>query len=277
VLIDTYVLEAENFVLHGRQLTVADRTVPLEPSTRGWIRRLAPPHWRRGLTSGSRESAVRSAWLRLVVTIAEDADIGWLSRYQQLVATESKLLQARHARRLGITVPATVIAKRLADIPAAFGNRLVVKPLGAGHFTQPDGEAMVVLARELDRSDPRFEALGGAPFIVQQAVRARRHLRVVTVGDQVWVCGLDASGLPLDWRDSAEAHHAFQPVDVSGVRREALALAEALQVGYSSQDWIDTGHEVVFVDLNPAGQWLFLPDPVRGQVAAAIAAFLSGR
>ena len=212
-----------------------------------------------------------------MVTIAEDADIAWLSSYQQLVGTESKLLQARYASRLGITVPATVIASRVADIPAAFGDRLVIKPLGVGHFTEPDGEAMVVFARELDRSDPRLEALCRAPFIVQARVRASRHLRVVTVGTAVWVCGLDAAGLPLDWRDSAASHDAFRPVDLPIVGRQAVALAEALDVGYSSQDWIDTGDEAVFVDLNPAGQWLFLPEPVRSQVSAAIAGFLSGR
>jgi hypothetical protein len=48
-------------------------------------------------------------------------------------------------------------------------------------------------------------------------------------------------------------------------------------VAYSSQDWIDDGApEPAFIDLNPAGQWLFLPESIAGAVTEAIAAHLTG-
>jgi hypothetical protein len=62
-----------------------------------------------------------------------------------------------------------------------------------------------------------------------------------------------------------------QPLAASAVR-----LAAALGVGYTSQDWIDDGDRVVFIDLNPGGQWLFLPPEVARPATAAIAKHLVG-
>ncbi|RKQ90829.1 hypothetical protein C8N24_0644 [Solirubrobacter pauli] len=274
MLVNTAVLESAEIVLHGPSLSLEGRSIALRKTTRGWIRRLAPPQWRTGLVSGSLESAVRSAWLKLVTSVAEDPDVEWVSPYSRMIATESKLLQARHAARLDIAVPDTVVSTSIDAAPKWWGDIVVVKPLGPAQYRREDGEAMVVLARDLARSDPRLVDLAGAPFLVQQAVPAKRHLRVVTVGKQAWTCALDARDLPLDWREVREAHHSFRIAPSPGVERQAIALANSLGVGYSSQDWIDTGANHVFLDLNPAGQWLFLPDPVSQGIAAAIAAFL---
>lgn len=281
LLVDVDALEDGAYLLEDRRLTIGrgstQRRVALGPPTRGWIRRLAPPQWRRGVVSGSREGAVRSAWMALVVAIASDPDVRWLTSYRQLVSSESKLIQNRVATLLGIPTPRTVVAGTPDDIPLELGDRLVVKPLGIGHFSTDQGDAMVVWAQQLERSDPRLRALGGAPFLVQQSARARRHLRVVTVGQQAWSCALDADGLPFDWRLSENAHHAFVRVSVPHVEASALRLADKLQLGYSSQDWIETGDETTFLDLNPAGQWLFLPEDVSRPVAEAIGSFLAGR
>ena len=104
-----------------------------------------------------------------------------------------------------------------------------------------------------------------------------RHLRVVTVADHFWVCALDARDLPLDWRREHHAHDAFQPCGAyDSVGALALQLARRLGVGYSSQDWVVAGSNVYFLDLNPGGQWLFLPEPVSSEVTAAIAVWLAG-
>jgi hypothetical protein len=120
-----------------------------------------------------------------------------------------------------------------------------------------------------------LDHLGPAPFLIQERLFAERHLRVVTVGDRVWVCELRADKLPVDWRKDADAHHQFVPTRDERVERSATALAAAAQLGYSSQDWIVQDGEPFFVDLNPAGQWLFLPEPVASEVSAQIARWLT--
>jgi hypothetical protein len=105
---------------------------------------------------------------------------------------------------------------------------------------------------------------------------AERHLRVVTVNKRVWACELKAGALPLDWRKDEDAHHSFVPTHDEGVESSALAIAAAASLGYSSQDWIIQSGTAYFVDLNPAGQWLFLPEPVASEVSVEIASWLAG-
>ncbi len=267
-----FLLERDRLVLHTDN---TQREVDLS-GARGWVRRLGPPGWRTGAVAGSRDAAVRSAWVSLAVGLASHPEVRWLTPYPTLVGVENKLRQAVEADRLNIRVPRTIVTSDPQSIPADLGDRFVVKPLGVGHFVQSDGEAKVVWAQSLQRDDERLLALAGAPFLVQEQIRALRHLRVVTVKDRAWCCALHAEDLPVDWRREESAHHSFE-LSVNGeVEQAAVRLADDLGLGYSSQDWIDTGDSAVFVDLNPAGQWLFLPEPVSGSIAHAIAAHLQG-
>jgi hypothetical protein len=275
VVLDAPALEQTPYLLDGTTLTFGERRLDLR-RTHGWIRRLATPGYRPATVAGSRDAAIRGAWIALTVGLAAHPAVDWLTPYRRLVAAENKLRQAAVAAALGIATPRTVVTADASTIPAALGDTVVVKPLGAGHFTHHDGEARVVYAQPLRRDDPRLGALGGAPFLVQEPVPARRHLRVVTLQDRAWSCALDAAGLPLDWRADEDAHHSFTPAHEPAVEDAALALARRLGLGYSSQDWIDTGRGLVFLDLNPAGQWLFLPEPVSGDVTEQLAAHLHG-
>jgi hypothetical protein len=280
LVVDATTLEDRGYVFEGPthlSVGVGNARQALDLSgARGWVRRLAVPGWRAGVRLGSGEAAVRASWLALTVALASHPEVDWLTPYTCLVATENKLRQAVHAKRLGIEVPHTAVVSRRSDIPMELGDWLVAKPLGPGHFVQDDGDARVVWTEQLHRDDPRLDALSGAPFLLQELVHAHRHLRVVTCGRRAWTCVLEADRLPVDWRRSVTAHHDFSPARDAEIEAQALVLAAEHGLGYSSQDWIDTGSRRVFIDLNPAGQWLFLPDPVRTEVSEAVADHLSG-
>jgi glutathione synthase/RimK-type ligase-like ATP-grasp enzyme len=258
--------------LEGEQHT----RVRLDRRTRGWIRRLAPPRWRTPVTSGSEAWAIRSAWTSLLIAIAADPKVRWLTPLERLFFAENKLLQIRAAREIGISVPATAVSAASSDIPEALGSPLVVKPLGPSHFSDEVGAEQVLWSQPLERSAPELAHLSGAPFILQEHIRADRHLRVVTVRSRAWICSLDAAGLPLDWRRSEAGHSAFEVADEPKLAEASKQIAAALSVGYSSQDWILSDGRFHFIELNPAGQWLFLPEPVASEVTAEIAAWLIG-
>ena len=277
-VVDIAELEERGYRLHGRELQLGegDMAVELTDGTRGWIRRLAPPQWRAGVVGGSHAGAVRTAWTALGVGIAGDTNVAWLTPLERLFLCESKLLQDRIARDLAILTPQTTVTSDRSLIPEALGRNLVIKPLGTSHYASDDAGEQVVWTNPLDVSAPELDHLGSAPFIVQERLDAERHLRVVTVRDRVWVYELDAAGLDVDWRGSEDAHHSFTSADEPDVARQALALAKAMSVGYSSQDWVVTRDGAYFVDLNPAGQWLFLPEPEVSEVTDSIAAWLAG-
>lgn len=244
------------------------------PSSAGWLRRLAAPGSHHGLTFGSIEYVEAVSRLTALSSFASRGSrTRWLSDYWSIMRAESKLVQHQVARSLGLRTPDTAMVTDRAHIPWT-DERVVAKPLVGGGFQDRD-ESYAIHANVLDRSDERLDALGAAPFLLQRVVAAVRHLRVPTVAGRAWVCELDAAGVPFDWRTSETAHYSWRETRNSVVCQNALRIAEALGVGYSCQDWVeDADGHLWLLDVNPAGQWLFLPDEVATSVSRAIAEFL---
>ena len=86
----------------------------------------------------------------------------------------------------------------------------MLKPPWTGHYVDGSG-AMVVFATNCAVDDPRLELVNTVPFICQERLRARRHIRIVTVETDAWAAQLDAANRPLDWRKDLPAHREFQP------------------------------------------------------------------
>jgi glutathione synthase/RimK-type ligase-like ATP-grasp enzyme len=225
---------------------------------------------------GSRQAAELGARLILLVGLS-DATVNWLTTYWALHRAENKLVQLGCARDLGIHVPKTQVTSAASLLSEELGDPVVLKPLGSGDFVQ-DGTYFTVYARAHSKIDPVWELLGGAPFLAQELVAADYHLRVVTVDDHAWAARLDARNLPLDWREDENAHGQWAPTNDPSVQSGALRLAERLSLGFSSQDWIvDLDGTAWFVDANPVGQWLFLPEAISKEVTRAVAEALLQR
>lgn len=255
--------------LSGRPVTLDQKS-----DTRGWIRRLAPAGWDEGAVIGNQETASMLARLGTIGSVARDNHVAWLSLVDQAIATENKMFQYRAALGLGIDVPETVIAADAETARQSVGKDFIVKPVGPGSYNDNEGFPRVVFTQSLQIEDLSEADLLRSPFILQRRLHARSHFRVVTVLDRAWVAKLDAAGLPLDWRSSEVAHGSFVCAHESELARKALSLANRLSLGYSSQDWIRAEQGEFFVDLNPGGQWMFLPEPMSLQVSEAIAVFL---
>lgn len=280
VVFDASSLGQMTFVLHGTEFLVndgeGDWILSSDGENRGWLRRLAPAGWHRGLELDSHGAAVQSAWLSLLSGIARTCSVKWLTDVDRLIVTENKTVQAAAANLLQIDTPNFLVTNSQAAVRQIFAGDIVVKPLGAGDYTE-NGKARAVFATRMSATDSRLEALGGAPFLVQEYVEAKRHYRVVTVRDEAWAAYIDAAAFSVDWRQDPRAHRSFIATKVpSTIRAGAVAIANHLALGYSSQDWIvtDDGRHVL-LDVNPAGQWLFLPPEIADQVTTSIAGWLS--
>lgn len=260
-----------------RDLSGADAVLAPGSACRGWIRRFAPAGWDDGATLGGHTAAVLAARLGLLGALLRDPAVAWLAPVDRLVAAENKIVQYRAAAEQGIDVPATAVGPDPAVLARALGEPFVAKPLGPGSYADADGAQRVVYARAVSAADLAGADMLAAPFLAQALVRACVHLRVVTVDGQAWVAAVDAAGLPVDWRADEAAHRAFEAAGDAEAAAGAARLAAALGVGFTSQDWIrDEDGRLWFVDLNPGGQWLFLPRDVADGVSQALASWVGG-
>lgn len=257
-------ITAETLEIHGAR-------VKLGP---GWLRRLAPDGWAENIDAPGIDAACRSAAVSALATIARDERFAWLTALDHLGGAENKPYQYRRAAAAGVPVPEWIVTTDPDAVPD--DGKWVAKALGPGSFIDDNGNGRIVPTRSIHTGDR--EAIARVPFILQRLVDARTHARVVTVGRTVVSATLPATDLPLDWRTSPAGHYGFTPNPAPDhVHQFALDAAASTSVGYSAQDWIlDTAGNWWFVDLNPAGQWLFLPDAVTFHITSAIARHLDG-
>lgn len=280
LVLDGHLLSTSTFTLRDESLvvSVADNlwTLTADLAVRGWVRRLAPETWQEGVVAGSRAAAEHSAWLSLLGALGRSRLVSWLTTLDNSLIAENKSYQLSVAKSIGVCVPRSLVSNRMADVLHEIPGPRIVKTLGHGHYVEDDVARVVFTQRVEDDQLPRLEA--GLPLLFQQALVAREHLRVVVVGDQVWTCSLGAKGLPLDWRAEESAHDAFVAIATPDeIRRDALKVTRSLQLGYASQDWIVTDEGTFLVDVNPGGQWLFLPEPFATEISIAIAEWLGGK
>lgn len=283
---DVLVIDAESLPRHtysvtssGFRISRSDGTSYNSAGARGWIRRLAPADWSHGKVAGSHAAAAQASVISLLAGIARAPGVDWLTPLDPLLVSESKLVQMQVAASLGVRTPRTIVTNRRERAMKELGPQVVLKPLGPGHFTTDDNRAAVVFATPVDLRDAAFADMGPSPFLIQERLVARTHLRVVTVASRSWVAALDGAGLPLDWRSDEGAHHSFYApvVPPQDVARLAVEVARGLGLGYSSQDWVVTdSDERVLLDVNPGGQWLFLPTQMGYEIASGIADWLRG-
>lgn len=269
VVLDGEVLRTTPFLLDSSRLEVANMKAS---SVRGWLRRLSPPGWLEAADDPGIDGAIRSSFLAVLGAVLRTPLIEWLSTVDPIGAVENKAVQYRLVERAGCPVPTWLVTTDPRRAPIA--GEWVAKPLGPGYFRADDGPRVVPVTRyDLRQHDD----LTGAAFLLQRRVHAARHARVVTVRGRAFSAALCNDGLPLDWRQDARAHSSFVPYDDEPLGQMALAAADACGVRFSSQDWIqDSSGRWWFVDLNPGGQWLFLPEPVSNPVTDALARWLDG-
>ena len=275
VVVDAPSLATATYRLDGVTLQLGDRTVVLDSGTRGWLRRYAPTLWGAGTLTGSLDSVRRRAFLALVGAISRVGTTHWLTPLEAMLRAEDRLLQLHVASELGIDVPRSVVTSDGELARETLGERFVVKPLASGYYNAAKGPR-AVFTSVLERDQLDDVDFGDAPFVAQEMLNAQHHFRVVTVGDRAWAAELSGADRPIDWRQQEEAHSSWTATSAPTVAASAVALAAALGVGYTSQDWIDDGNRVAFIDLNPGGQWLFLPDEIARPATYAIAEFLAG-
>ena len=276
LIVDVESLQTNSLTLsaEGPLLTGHNGWTPVHGLGRGWIRRLAPPGWMLGTEAHTRRASQQAAWLAMLVSFIRTSEVDWLTDLDRLLIAENKLLLERTARAVGAPSPKTVLACSPSSAADILGtDRLVAKPIGPSNFL---AEGDYVSTPTSDVSQLIGIDLEPEPFLYQHRVEAVRHLRVVTVGARAWCFGRTVvDDEPIDWRYLDSAHTDFHWTRSTETEAYAVALAEDLEIGYSSQDWIDDGTTTWVVDINPGGQWLFLSDRSH-EITVAIARWLTG-
>jgi hypothetical protein len=252
-----------------------------------WWRRPESPVVPEGLDPEARRFA-EAEWAALVQGALRTADALWVNHPEALRFAGHKVLQLCVARSLGFTVPSTCVSADPDEVRRfhrAHEGRVIAKLVSGGppRVDPPDLQYMVYATpvSEADLTDDA--ALRGAPAIYQPYIDKDHELRVTVVGDHVHACAIHSQATErtrVDWRryDLENTPHHAVALEADTHAR-CVALTRRLGLVYAAIDLIVTpAGEVVFLEINPNGQWGWIEHisglPIADTLASTLA---SGR
>ncbi|WP_336920936.1 MvdC/MvdD family ATP grasp protein [Aquipuribacter sp. SD81] len=239
-----------------------------------WYRRLRP----LGLADGLDDTGRLFAWsesTEALLGMWHSLDAWWMNSPLAEEAAQRKVLQLRVAVEVGLEVPDTLVT----NDPAV--ARAFVERVGPGRVVRkafrniPEAprETAVVGPEHLDRLD----LVRHAPVIFQEYVPAVVDLRVTVVDGEVLAAQITSDAdHQVDYRlglgTADVAPHVLPDTVADGLR----ALMARLGVTYGAIDLrLTPDGRYVFLEINPAGEFLFASERAGLPVPEAIAAALT--
>lgn len=259
------------------------------------------PHWRIGHEGGQVDLAdVRVAWWRRVIDFTVDPALGhgegssfahsetsqaihgmldsldcaWMNPPAADAAAHHKPFQWTVAQQLGLKLPRTLVTTRAeaarAFIESVRPGRVVFKAFLAA--ARRWRETRWVGPEDIER----LALVRYAPVIFQEYVPGV-DLRITMVGDDIHAAEIDArhTSYEVDMR-MVVGEARLRAVTLPAPLEERLrALQRRLGLVYGAIDMRRTAEgEHVFLEVNPAGQWLFVEERCGLPISQAVADYL---
>jgi hypothetical protein len=177
----------------------------------------------------------------------------WISHPEATIRASDKLFQLEVAHSCGFRVPKTAVAQSGRDVADFFQEcegQLIVKPIVGAD------EPFLETKRIVDPSTFSEEAYNASPAIYQECINGRQHLRMLTMGDKS-LCGIIETD-QLDWRLHLRSSMKPWPVP-EAVHKKVKSVLDKLWLEMGIMDIkIAENGELVWLEVNPQGQFLFL-------------------
>jgi glutathione synthase/RimK-type ligase-like ATP-grasp enzyme len=203
-------------------------------------------------------------------------DATWMNEPDRDERAARKAYQLKVARESGLLIPRTCITNdpaRARAFIASEGNEVIYKTFTATEATWR--ETRLLRPEEVEA----IESVRYAPVIFQQHIRAVADLRVTVVGERLFPAairvpdGAYAYDFRMTMNDAAITPHELPDAVQTGLRK----LMRTLGLVYGAIDLrLTPNGEYVFLEINPAGQWLFIERATGQAISEAIATKLAG-
>ncbi len=215
-------------------------------------------------------SAFFGLWLTL--------DTFWINHPTRDEEAARKVYQLKVAQQVGLRIPDTRITNNVEDacsfIDRHGSSRTVYKAFSGTETAWR--ETRVMKPEELEKiKNVRF-----APVIFQEYIPAGVDLRITVVGDRLFPAAIHSRGTEYeaDFRmvmSSARFEEAMLPPEVA---ESLFALMNRLGLVYGAIDMRQTPEgEYVFLEINPAGQWLFVEERTEQPITEALVDLMLSR
>lgn len=239
-----------------------------------WYRRERPLELDPALTDPTSRLFAWSESNEALTGVWRALDCFWMNPPAADEAGQRKVRQLQLARRVGLRVPDTLITNNPSSARA-----FVVEHLERGvirkalrNIAEAPRPTALVTAEDLTRiGDVRY-----APVTFQQFVPANLDLRVIVVEDEIFAAAIRSDPeYRTDYRMGIGSARFFPYTLPDDVASALIALHHRLGLVYGASDFrVTPDGEHVFLEVNPAGEYLFASERTGQPVPQAIAACL---
>lgn len=217
-------------------------------------------------------------------------DAFWLNDPFNEDFADNKLFQYRQAARHGLRIPKTLVGndpQAFAAFYAECAGKVIIKQLGEICLIDeepctnaqglPDIRAWGFYTQRVEKGHlDQLEAIAAAPCLFQEEIPKKSELRINIVGDQCFAwriysqCHAESS-LDFRLRDDLPTEKTEIPEDL---KKSLISLIRSWGLVFAAVDMVETpGGEIVFLEANVSGNWLWL-ERDGSEVARAIAGAL---
>lgn len=281
-----YSIETKNdkFTAEIRVLA-SDRTFFLHDITAVYYRRPEQPVIDSISDPGARTFAETEAQAVIngLYGIIDQAAI-WINVPNHNRFASHKLTQLHRAAMLGLTIPPTLATNLPTRAEKFFINNeknLICKALKQ-ELVHVNGESRFIFTHDVPRDTTKrdFEDIKLGSSLLQMRINKRSDIRVVLVGDRYFACEIESQDEPAartDWRvcDPYVLKHTLIDLPAS-LENQLQNLRQSFGLTSCQIDLVrsDTGN-LVFLELNPNGQWLWIEIMTGAQISRALAETLT--
>ena len=253
---------------------VDGRSVDLGAARSVWWRRPQVPdpssvtdHDARMFTANEWNEALQGLWQLMGAP--------WMNPPAHDEVAGRKAYQLRVAAEVGLRTPRTLITsdpdRARAFVEAQGIGRTIFKTFSATHAVWR--ETRLVRQGEVESLD----AVRVAPVIFQELIPAEADLRITVVGDRIFAAAIDARGTDyeVDFRMSLGQARTAPAELPAAVADRLRALMDRLGLVYGAIDMRRTPDgDYVFLEVNTAGEFLFVEERTDLPISRAIADWL---
>lgn len=207
----------------------------------------------------------------------------WINPIQAAALADNKFYQMIIAGEVGLSTP-TVVMSNDGDLLRTFARNVgtaALKFLAQDIYQSEIGEFAGIYVNKVQAADfDEFGNLSENPVLLQQYVEKSYEVRYTVVDKVHLACAIysqESQRASVDWRryDIPNTPHA-QIEPPLHIRAAVEELMQRLQLRYGALDFIvDKGGQWHFLEVNTAGQWLWIEDLVGLPISATLAKALS--
>ena len=208
-------------------------------------------------------------------------DCFWINRRESDLMVRNKPYQLSLAQDIGFNIPEGIISNNSHSILKTVErfDRFIYKPLS--YYILPPDQVLYSSVMSKEELVEKRKNIEQAPCIFQQYLEKDFELRITIVGEKIFAVKIHSQKnekTEFDWRKD-QLHVEYELFELpKKISRKLMALHKAFGLFYGAYDFIvDRSGDYHFLEVNPAGQWLWIEEILQLNISEYLAKALCQR